>query len=121
MLRHFFSYSIVLLLLGCSVTPEPVSRKKVSILASLLRLKNDIPSHERLYLARTIYFKTKELTKEFALTSPPLWHNILVNVGIKEKGLCYHWSDALYKTLQKKSYPHYDFYLVGGKYWRVLF
>ena len=113
MRRHFFSFILVFLLLGCAVTPEPISTTKVAKLASLLRFDSVIPHTERLHLARAIYFKTKVLTEEFELTSPPLWHNMLVNVGIKQKGLCYHWSDALYMYLNKKRYPHYDFYLVG--------
>jgi hypothetical protein len=114
MLRHFFSYLAVLFFLGCTVIPEPLSHTKIEALSKLLRFKNTIPRKERLHLARAIYAKTHELTEEFELTSPPLWHNTLVNIGIKEKGLCYHWSDALYLGLDKKSYAHYDFYLVSA-------
>ena len=114
MLRHFFSYLLVLLLVGCTVTPEPLSHTKIEALSTLLKLQNTIPRNERLNLARALYARTQELTEKFELTSPPIWHNTLVNIGIKRQGLCYHWSDALYLGLNKKSYPHYDFYLVGA-------
>lgn len=112
--RHFFSLLTLLLLVGCVVVPEPISNSKVAKLSTLLKFQNNIPREERLHLARIIYAKTKVLTEEFELTSPPLWHNFLVNVGAKQQGLCYHWSDALYLELSKYSYPHYDFYLVGS-------
>ena len=54
------------------------------------------------------------------MTSPPQYHNFLVNIGLKEKGLCYHWADALYLHFMKSDYPSFEFHLVGaniGEYW----
>jgi hypothetical protein len=65
-------------------------------------------------LSRDIFEQVKRLTEEFELTSPPLWHNFLVNLGIKKRGLCYHWSDSLYIYLHQKNYKNFDFYLIGS-------
>jgi len=65
-------------------------------------------------LSHDVFEETTRLTKSFKLTSPPWFHNFLVNIGLKEKGLCYHWSDALYMYLSKKQYPHFEFHLVGA-------
>ena len=65
-------------------------------------------------LSRDIFHKTQELTKEFELTSPPLFHNFLVNTGLREKGLCYQWSDALYAYLSARDYPSFEFHLFGA-------
>jgi hypothetical protein len=81
----------------------------------------NISQQEADYLAWDIYHKAEELTERFALVSPPQFHNFLVNVGMKEKGLCYHFSDALYVHLKSQGYGHFDFHLVGaniGEYWR---
>jgi len=54
------------------------------------------------------------------MTSPPQWHNFLVNTGLREKGLCHHWSDALYMHLSHKNYASFEFHLMGahiGEYW----
>ena len=67
-----------------------------------------------MHLSQDIFHETQKLTKEFELTSPPLFHNSLVNLGIREKGLCYHWSDALYAHFLQKKYPHFEFHLVGA-------
>jgi hypothetical protein len=31
---------------------------------------------------------------------PPLFHNFLVNIGLKERGLCYHWAEDLLTRLE---------------------
>ena len=114
--RHFFRFIVLIfLLVGCAVTPEKVSQSKIDKLAKLLHaLDREIPTRESVYLSRDIFQKTKKLTEEFQLTSPPLWHNFLVNVGLRKKGLCFHWSDALYLYLKQRGYRDYTFHLVGA-------
>ncbi len=89
-------------------------------LTMLLRtLNHTSTANESKQLSQDIFKTTSRLTKEFKLTSPPLWHNFLVNVGLRQKGLCFHWSDALYLHLNKQQYTDFSFHLVGaniGKY-----
>lgn len=100
---------------GCAVTPPSVPQEKVTRLSLLLQsLGSDITQSEAKQLSQDIFRKTQTLTKEFELTSPPVFHNFLVNVGLREKGLCYHWSDALYAYLSGKHYPSFEFHLVGS-------
>jgi len=122
MLRHFFKLFIVtFLFVGC-VNHTPIAEEdNVVKLSKLLHtLTPHEPSSETMQLSRDIFAKTAKLTREFEMTSPPQYHNFLVNVGIKEKGLCYHWSDALYSYFTTQSYPSFEFHLVGaniGEYW----
>jgi len=118
--RHFFNLIFIgYLLTGCTVKPVPVSQNKITKLSSLLyTLSADKKESTR--LSRDIFQKTTALTKEFKLTSPPLWHNTLVNLGFRKKGLCYHWADALYLHLIAQRYHSFEFHLVGaniGEYW----
>ena len=100
--------------MGCVVSSSPISQSKTIELSKLLQtLNSNIPRHEALLLSRDIFKETAKLTKEFELTSPPWFHNFLVNIGAREKGLCYHWSDALYIHFLEKSYPYFEFHLVG--------
>ncbi len=114
--RHFFRFFFLgFLLLGCSVKPIQAPSKQIDKLATLIYgLDSHVPRQESFYLSRDIFQKTKSLTKEFELTSPPIWHNFLVNIGMRKKGLCFDWSDALYLYLNKRNYPHYAFHLVGA-------
>ncbi len=121
---QFFKYILLLSslsLLGCSVKTPSISHRNIDRLTILLYSINSTNSkQEAQRLARDIYYQTSRLTKEFELVSPPLWHNFLVNIGIRKKGLCYHWSDALFRYFKAQNYPSFEFHLVGaniGKYW----
>lgn len=116
MYRHFCKLFIFSFFLsGCVVTAPSVPQTKIIQLSTLLHsLDNSIPQNEAMLLSQDIFNETQNLTKEFELTSPPLFHNTLVNMGLREKGLCYHWSDALYRHFSQKEYPHFEFHLVGA-------
>ena len=120
--KYFFKlFFISFFLLGCAVKVQPPSESKVDTLTELLQSMDTNVSHEEaLQLSKDIFNKTAALRKEFEMTSPPQYHNFLVNIGLKEKGLCYHWSDALYTYFTHKVYPSFEFHLMGaniGKYW----
>jgi hypothetical protein len=123
MYRHFFKFFFIsFFLVGCSVIFPSVPQSKIMQLSKLLQsLDRSIPSKEVEYLSRDIFDETSKLIKEFKLTSPPWFHNILVNVGVRDQGLCYHWSDSLYVHLLEKKYPHFDFHLVGANIGEYLF
>lgn len=116
MSHRLFKYLLfVFLLAGCSVTAPSVSEKKVAELSYLFQsLDASISASEASKLSRDIFYKTHKLAKEFELTSPPLLHNFLVNIGLREKGLCYQWSDALYAHLSGETYPSFEFHLFGA-------
>ncbi len=116
MYRYFCKLFILsFFLAGCAVTVPSVSQSKMIQLSTLLQsLDKRIPQDEAIRLSQDIFYQTQKLTQEFELTSPPLFHNTLVNMGMREKGLCYHWSDALYRYLSQQEYPHFEFHLVGS-------
>lgn len=116
MFRHSFKLLLIsYLLAGCVVTEPSVSETKTTQLSILLEsLDRHIPQEEARQLSKDIFYKTQQLTKEFELTSPPQFHNFLVNVGLRDKGLCYHWSDALYLYLSQKKYTFFEFHLMGA-------
>ncbi len=122
MLQHFSKLILLaFMIVGCGVTPQPSSQTNISKLSShLYSLDKTISKSQSQKLAKDIFAYTQKLTKDFKLTSPPLFHNFLVNVGIREKGLCYDWSDALYIHLSHQDYQSFDFHLMGaniGEYW----
>ncbi len=116
MYKHFFKLLLIsFLFTGCVVTPSFTTKTHINQLSQLLQsLDKNIPSQEATRLSQDIFHETVILIKEFKLTSPPWFHNFLVNVGLRKKGLCYHWSDTLYVHLLQKKYPHFEFHLVGA-------
>jgi len=122
-MRKYYSFFITLFICtACTVQPVEPPKSKVIYLSLLLdSLDSQSNTAESMALSRDIFKKTNQLTKEFQLTSPPLWHNLLVNMGIRQKGLCFHWSDALYLYLKRQHYRGFSFHLVGaniGSYFR---
>ncbi len=88
---------------------------------SLHELAPGASSEEVVYLAHEIAQQTESLAREFEMGTEPLYHNFLVNIGLKQKGLCYHWADALYSYFQMQHFPSFSFHLAGaniGEYWR---
>ena len=118
---RFKTLVLLFLLVGCADTVTPLTQTEVSRLATLFRtLDTTITQEKALKLSQDIFWKTEDLRKEFNRTSNPLWHNFLVNTGMRNKGLCYHWSDALYMYLSSKDYASFEFHLMGaniGEYW----
>ncbi|PHS41866.1 MAG: hypothetical protein COB07_01960 [Sulfurovum sp.] len=104
------------------LTESSLSETKITQLSTLLQgLDKHIPQEEARQLSQDIFHKTQLLTKEFKLTSPPQYHNFLVNVGLREKGLCYHWSDALYLYLSHEKYVSFEFHLMGANIGEYLY
>ena len=120
--RHFFKFFIItFFFVGCVNHAPTVEENNVVKLSKLLHiLTPHVPSSETMQLSHDIFAKTEKLTKEFEMISPPQYHNFLVNIGVKEKGLCYQWADALYTYFTHRSYPSFEFHLMGaniGEYW----
>ena len=95
---------------------------KIQELASSLKsLDSTISNVDAQKLSKDIFMQTRRLTQLFKMESPAWYHNFLVNIGLKEKGLCYHWSDTLYAYFSKKKYSSFEFHLMvahKGEYWR---
>ncbi len=123
MLRLLCSAILVSFLFsGCAPVPQPQKRTDVAGLTQLLmQVNEDAPKAEAKRLAEDIIQESARLEKQFGRQSNPYWHNFLVNAGLKQKGLCYHYSDALYRHFAQQHYPHFEFHLLGthvGEYWQ---
>ena len=113
MFRHLCKCILFLFFLTGCIETSSSPQTNIHQLSILLRtLDTHITQREAMQLSKDIYEETERLRKTFKRSTSPLWHNVLVNVGVREKGLCYHWSDALYLALKKKPYRLFDFHLL---------
>jgi hypothetical protein len=71
----------------------------VRLAADLSRLLGHRDQETR-RLVHTIVAKTDELTRNYRVQPPALWHNFLVNVGIRDRGLCCHWTQDLLREIK---------------------
>jgi len=48
------------------------------------------------------------LAERYGLVYPPTFHNFLINTGLKERGLCYEWSEDMITHLKNLKYHSFD-------------
>jgi hypothetical protein len=66
----------------------------------LIALSATIDKTEARILAETTVRESAVLAEEYQLVRPAVAHNLLVFFGMKDRGLCYHWTEDLMKRLQ---------------------
>ncbi len=117
LLKWMHAIVLVAILSSCTALDRPKAIPGAGSLsdedARLVRLEADLSlllgyqNQETLRLAQTIVATTDELARTYRVQPPALWHNFLVNVGIRERGLCCHWTQDLLqeiRTLQLTNY-----------------
>lgn len=105
-----------LLLAGCGVnSPETLQQRQKERAASLetvlTGLNEKVDAREAKLLAQEAVRYAHTLSQRYNLVWPPLLHNTLVNIGVKERGLCHEWADDMLAHLSKTEYESFDFYL----------
>lgn len=77
-----------------------VARLETGILA----LGPDIDPEEARRAAEIAYAHTHRLAQEYEITDPPLVHNTKVNIGLKPRGLCWHWAEDMERRLRAENF-----------------
>ncbi len=62
---------------------------------AIMDLGPGIDAEEAARAARIAYAHTDELALAYRITDPPLIHNTKVNLGLKPRGLCWHWAEDI--------------------------
>ncbi|MDD3324735.1 MAG: hypothetical protein PHN38_06410 [Sulfurospirillaceae bacterium] len=102
---------VAFLFLGCAPKYDAlhVRQSKVDTLTEdILMLSSSIDANEARVLANEAINFPIILAQKYDLVSPPTFHNFLINAGIKERGLCYQWSEDLITQLKKHHFKTID-------------
>ena len=109
---------VVLIFTGCSATrpnhqqppsaaAAPQAAVQEAILEKISALRNalaDLNRRENILeagqVAETAITYSSDLAEEYDLVRPAVLHNVFVRMGIKDRGLCYHWAEDLMQRLQ---------------------
>jgi len=80
---------------------------------------NIVPS-EANFVAREAVLHPKVLANRYKLTSPPLYHNVLVNYGKRPRGLCWQWTHDMGKQINRPMKSLHFFHGVAFRrnYWK---
>lgn len=76
-------------------------QKIAELSAAITALGDRVDPAEALRAAEVAVRYPLELAEQYELTTPPLWHNTLVNLGVKPRGLCVHWTRDLLVELRE--------------------
>ena len=117
---------LVFLLAGCSGVHQtyrkPSDNSATSsgavndaYLEKISALQNDISALNRQanmlearQIAETAVTYSKDLAEEYDLVRPAVLHNVFVRMGLKDRGLCYHWTEDLITRLQSLDLKTYQ-------------
>lgn len=81
---------------GCVHYPPAASPAQItSLQQALLRLGTDVTESDAKIVAALAYDYPRDLARTYRLVRPPLWHNLLINLRLKKRGLCYQWAEDL--------------------------
>jgi hypothetical protein len=97
------SISFAVLAFFCGMLPAQMDPANISG-ARLLRdriagLSPTVRADEAQLVSDCAYATAEQLRRDYAVVGPPLFHNFLVNVGIRKRGLCFQWAEDLLAPL----------------------
>jgi hypothetical protein len=76
------------------------SARVAALVADLRTLSPSVDPHEAHSLADTALNHSLDLADQYGAVRPAVLQNVLVNLKMKERGLCYHWADDLHAKLR---------------------
>ena len=106
---------LLLFFMGCSAKPQTLHVESVQV----AQLSQDLqglgpridPEEARLFAYEALLYP-QVLAQNYGLVYPPTFHNLLINVGVKDRGLCYQWSEDMITHLKNQHYKSFDYF--GG-------
>ena len=125
-LRHKLlvtAWLILLILPACATTPAPVAPNLVDesmriseLTQEIIALDERIDPHEA-RLAATIAIRySRELAEQYKISGSAISHNLKVNLGLRERGLCIHWTEDLLARLQREKFKSLDLHWAIANY-----
>lgn len=87
------------LLAGCA-SHQPNLPPATALAQRLRGLGPGVAPAEATLTAETACDYSLELAREYRVVRPAIFHNVLVNLGWRKRGLCFQWADDLSKKLQ---------------------
>ena len=98
----------VLFLAACGSAPEKraiAGPDQIAELRSMIMaLGPEVDPAEADRAAQIAFSYTRELAIQYQITDPPLVHNTKVNMGLRPRGLCWHWAEDMERRLDAEGF-----------------
>ena len=117
-LSGFRGLLLLILSAGCTVLPKTNSvtqSKSVQLQQQLIALSERVDDQEAARLSEAAVERAISLAREYRAVRPAGLHNIMVNSGLKDRGLCYHWANDLFLCLDALSLRSLDLHLAVAR------
>lgn len=112
MIRHFLALFLTfaaVALAGCATQPPTASQNEIDELASAIRSLSPTVDPTEAQTAATIsYTYSQYLAREWNVTDSAIIHNAKVINGLREKGLCNDWAEAMTARLRQENFETLD-------------
>ncbi len=102
----------LVILAACGVAPESRAPADVTQIAELrsqiMSLGPEVDPEEADRAARIAFQHTRELAIAYQISDLPLVHNAKVNMGLRPRGLCWHWAEDMENRLLLENFETLD-------------
>jgi len=121
-LKLFKNFSLVfvaLFFIGCTHQPQTPLQSRL-LEKQLLTMNTNISKKEAKKLSKEMTAFSLKLKKQYALVTPPLFQNFLVNIGVKKRGLCWQFAYDMLDHVKALHLKSFDYYIGGANinnYW----
>jgi hypothetical protein len=88
----------------------PYQGKVASLQNDLAALNDQTNIVEAGQVAQTAIHYSSYLAAEYDIVRPAVLHNVLVRIGLKDRGLCHHWTADLMEQLERLELKTYQLY-----------
>lgn len=108
-LSRLLAALVLLALAGCAAPPPAGTPHQVADLAAAIRaLDPSIDMAEADRAAHIAFVYSHQLAMNYQITDPPLVHNTKVNMGLRPRGLCWHWAEDMERRLRAEGFETLD-------------
>ena len=115
--RVIFWTFVSIIITACSTfspTPDYIQKKESKLYHILIAQNRSISKKEARQVATEAINYSIFLSHKYNADTSPWVHNFLVNIGLRDRGLCYQWAGDLYNHLQKLHLKTIKFIPVGA-------
>lgn len=118
-----FAWLLIVLLPACATTPnevvpDPVREQQriTQLNREIIALDENIDPHEARMAATIAIRYSLELARKYHISGSAISHNLKVNLGLRDRGLCIHWTEDLLARLQQERFQSLDLHWAIANY-----
>jgi hypothetical protein len=108
---------LIIVQVGCASLPETgfSQQKTADLTQQLIELGEEVDKREAAKLAEVAVAEAIHLAHDYKSVRPAWFHNVLVNRGLKARGLCFEWANDLFLRLHQLGLKTIDLHLIVSR------